>query len=60
MFINEGQVRLIYILQKAIFTAYFVKMLRFETESTLQMADYTMASKMSHVFNNSLLETIYV
>jgi hypothetical protein len=40
------------ILLKAIFTVYFVQMLRFETESTLQMADY--ASKMSQVFNNSL------
>jgi hypothetical protein len=28
------------ILWKAIFTVYFVQMLRFETESTLQMVDY--------------------
>jgi hypothetical protein len=45
------------ILLKAIFTVYFVQMWRFETESTLQMADY--ACKMSHVFNNSLSGTIH-
>ena len=44
------------ILEKANFTVYFVQMLRFETKSILQIADY--ACKMSHVLNNSLPKTI--
>jgi hypothetical protein len=45
-------------LQKAIFAVSFVQILKFQTESTLQLADY--ACQMSHVFNNSLSETIHV
>jgi hypothetical protein len=39
MFMNEGKLSLDTLL-KAIFTVYFLQMLRFDTESTLQMVDY--------------------
>jgi hypothetical protein len=50
------------ILCKAIFTVYFVQMLRYETENTLQMTDYHRVLPVKynyHAFNNSISERIH-
>jgi hypothetical protein len=61
MFVNEGQVRLWYP-PKAIFTVYFSQMLRFETKSTLQTADYHRVLHLiaSTMFFTKTTELLYV
>jgi hypothetical protein len=62
-FLNEGQVRLGYRQESYLFNTLFCPMIRFETKSTLQIADYqrVFAFKMHHEFYNySISETIHV